>query len=110
MNKIENLLPLLEDLKKEMAPKELPWDVQATVDWLKEIFPKIKSRVVLVHGDMNRANCIIRDDIENELDRVVLLDYEFSAYGWRGQDIGLHFANRQMDVNNGSFSCYYLKK
>ena len=100
-DKLDALFSCLEDLSKELAPRPVPIDFKGETDWLRSVFPKLQSRSVLVHGDMNRANCLIRSDKEDPFDKVVLLDYEFSAYGYRGQDIGLHFANRSMDPSNG---------
>ena len=51
---------------------------------------------------MNRTNCLIRDGpgVENldPVDRLLLVDYEFCCYLWRGCDIGGHFHHRTIDV------------
>ena len=46
----------------------------------------------------HRANCIIRNDEEDPDKKVVLIDYEFSCYNYRGADLGSHFKNREIDV------------
>ncbi|KAI1299619.1 Choline kinase alpha [Halotydeus destructor] len=78
----------------------LELDVLEEIDWLKSLKPKIKTRQVLLHGDMNRANALIIEKNQDSLDKLILIDYEFTKYGPRGVDIGSHFYNRLIDVAN----------
>ena len=85
--------------KYEAAKKRaVEFDVVSEVQWLKDLMPTIKRRRALTHGDMNRANCLVREDREDPNDKIMLIDYEFASYGYRGNDIGMHFSNRTMDV------------
>lgn len=76
------------------------FDIQSEFAWLKSVFPKIKTRRVFSHNDMNRANCLLREGVENAEEKVILIDYEMACYNYRGMDIGLHFHNRTFDVSN----------
>ena len=59
--------------------------------------------VVFSLNDLNRANCIVREgpgtETMDELDKVIIIDYEFCSFCWRGSDIGQHFHNRTVDVS-----------
>jgi choline/ethanolamine kinase len=83
---------------KKAKEKYLAFDILKELEWLKELKPLIKCRKVLMHGDMNRANCLVREDQEDDFDKIVLIDYEFACYSYRGADIGMQFFNRMMDV------------
>ena len=65
-------------------------------EWLVETRRHIPTRKVLVHHDMNAANFMIQHDTR----RIYFLDFEFSAYGSRGHDLGNHFNQRMFDVRN----------
>ncbi|KAI1298698.1 Choline/ethanolamine kinase [Halotydeus destructor] len=67
----------------------LQLDMLEELEWLKSLKPRIKTRQVLSHGDMNRTNCLVVDETD-----LMLIDYEFSNYGLRGGDIGSHFNAR----------------
>ena len=47
---------------------------------------------------MNRLNCLVKQDTTDPDQKVVLIDYEFTCYGFRGCDIGMHFKNRTIDI------------
>ena len=74
------------------------YDMEGLVEWMKETFPLIKHRVVLSHGDMTLGNCLVRKFAEDAEERVYLLDFDFSRYGYRGADIGCHFFSRTMEM------------
>ena len=73
-------------------------DMVALCDWFKEKMANVRHRVVLVHGDMNRGNALVRTEIVDPDQRLVLLDFEFTSYNYRGTDIGNHFNARTMNV------------
>ncbi|KAI1299618.1 Choline/ethanolamine kinase [Halotydeus destructor] len=75
-------------------------DEEAELNWLKSIFPRIKTRQVLCHGDLNRANILIADENDEPDDKLILIDYEFTSYNFRGLDITSHFSHRTVDVKN----------
>ncbi|KAI1299665.1 Choline/ethanolamine kinase [Halotydeus destructor] len=83
----------------------LDWDLSDEFDWLKSLRSRIKGRQVLAHGDMNRLNCLVIDNAESKLDKLLLIDYEYTNYGPRGFDIGSHFYNRLLDLTNYKTGC-----
>lgn len=84
---------------KAIADMVHNFDVHAYIQWLKETFPKIPKKMVLRHGDMNTGNVMIRDEVSDMDKKIVLLDYEFTCYSYRGIDIGNHFTSRAIDLN-----------
>ena len=106
----ENLAEFMEKMGRIEIPPGLESSAQSWfnfnlsdyIDWMIETFPSMKTRVVFSLNDLNRANCIIREGAEAEtmdaIDRLLLIDYEFCCYIWRGCDIGQHFYNRTVDV------------
>ena len=87
---------------EEASRTLLEFDLPDFIDWMVKTLPTIKTRVVFSLNDLNRANCIIREghgtEKLDELDKVILIDYEFCSFCWRGCDIGQHFHNRTVDV------------
>ena len=83
---------------EEAAKLVYDYDIMHMVSWLTETLPKIKHKIVLVHGDVNLENCLVRQDVTDPDERLVLLDFEFTAYGYRGSDIGHHFKNRSLHI------------
>lgn len=95
-------LPPVPEMQ-QAAQAVYSYDFSAYADWLEQMMPKIKTRVVLSHGDQNRANILVRNDISDPDQKVVLIDFEFACYGNRGCDIGMHFKNRTIDI------CEFMK-
>lgn len=66
---------------------------------MKQLAPRIHSKVVVSHNDTNRANVMIDRSVETVTkDSIRLVDFEFSGYNYRGSDIGSHFNNRRVDM------------
>ena len=88
---------------EEASRTWLEFDLPGFIDWMAETLPTIKTRVVFSLNDLNRANCIVREgpgtETMDELDKVIIIDYEFCSFCWRGSDIGQHFHNRTVDVS-----------
>ena len=104
----------LQPYNQMMKEKELPegspeefkqavqfavnYDWKQLIDWFADTLPKVKTRVVFSHNDMNLANFMALPDKSGD-DKITFLDFEFSAYSYRGCDIGHHFKNRTIDVS-----------
>lgn len=83
---------------KQAVKFSLTYDWNQLIDWFADTFPKIKTRTVFSHNDMNLANFMVLPDKSGD-EKVTFLDFEFSGYSHRGCDIGHHFKNRTIDVN-----------
>ncbi|UJR06664.1 hypothetical protein I4U23_010950 [Adineta vaga] len=71
----------------------LDWNIIEELEWALLVKDKIKSRIVMSHGDSNFLNLLVRKtEVEGKL-QVLLCDFEFSCYCERAFDIGGHFSN-----------------
>lgn len=97
------------DLKKggnHVLQHYIDFDMEGETEWIERTIPKIKTRVVFCHNDLNRSNVLIRNDPEGKLSwdqKLVPIDYEFSGYNYRGTDIGNHFCMRRFDFGAEKF-------
>ena len=72
----------------------LDYDVESDLRLILETLPKVNSRLVFAHNDINRSNVLMRNSDRG----VLLIDYEFSAYNYRAFDLGNHFALKMFDL------------
>lgn len=61
--------------------------------FLNPLLKKIPYSLVFQHGDFNRGNRIVPNVRREGEPRLYLLDFDFSAYGVRGRDLGRYFSN-----------------
>lgn len=59
-------------------------DIKADIDWMKRSFIEINSPVVFTHIDFRGSNIMVTEPD----DQIVLCDFEYSSYGYRGYDFG----------------------
>lgn len=71
--------------------------------WLRETLGKIKCRKVFCIRDLNRLNCLVRETPNEHNERIVLIDFELSAYAPRGLDLGSHFNMWTVDGSQPDF-------
>lgn len=93
----KGLPPLPPTVSEQHAKAQqdlINFDLTAEAEWFGSVMPKIPSRIVFIHSDVNRGNTLCRlqeYDSGRKLtwdERIVLVDYEFSAYDRRGFEIG----------------------
>ena len=111
------------------SPNFFDFDLINEITWIEAVLPLIRGRVTFTHNDLNRSNILVRDEIvvadengnynhnhedkiENEIDkslneRLVLIDYEFSGYNYRGIDLGNHFCMKVFDFGSSNFITRY---
>jgi len=87
----------------EAAKDFFEFDVITERDWMKRVLPLINSRVVFSHTDVNRGNHLIRDSDK----KIVLIDYEFSGYNYRGFEAGNYFCMKMFDFGSDKFKTGY---
>ncbi|CAG2166894.1 unnamed protein product [Oppiella nova] len=63
-------------------------DLKAEVQWLKDMSVKIDSPLVFSHNDLFSSNVLVLDNETASGDQLVICDYEYSSYGFRGMDLG----------------------
>lgn len=69
---------------------------------------KIRSPVVFCHNDMQEGNILLREDIEEPT--LVLIDFEYCSYNYRGFDLANHFIEWTYDYTKAEHPYYTAHK
>lgn len=67
------------------------WELDAEMTWLREYLAQLKSPVVFCHNDLQEGNILIREKATTREDKLVIIDFEYCSYNYRGFDFGNHF-------------------
>ncbi|CAL1277865.1 unnamed protein product [Larinioides sclopetarius] len=71
-----------------------------SIKWLTEEMKKSNSPVVYCHNDLQGGNILFLEDSPSEQDpRLMLIDFEFGAYNYRGFDLANQFSEWCFDYN-----------
>jgi len=100
--KLENV----PDEERAFASVVANIDFNVEVEWLIRVILKLGSPVVFSHNDINTGNILVRDEVQS-CDPVVLIDFEFSSYNYRGFDIANHFNEWMYDYRRKDYPFYY---
>lgn len=68
----------------------LQTDWEAEAQWVRSLFAKHRCLSAVTHFDSNFMNILVRED--QHAGKTMLIDYETTMSGFRGIDIGSHFA------------------
>ncbi|KAK4265230.1 hypothetical protein QN277_026310 [Acacia crassicarpa] len=78
-----------DDAKKQTTYRTISFqEVHNAILELKWLTDRLDSPVVFSHNDLLSGNIMINDDE----DKLYIIDYEYASYSFRGFDIGNHFA------------------
>lgn len=72
--------------------------------FLKEILPRGRNSIVFSHNDLHSQNILL----EEKSQKIMLIDYEYSCYNYRGYDIANFFNESTIDYNNPEYPYYHL--
>lgn len=64
----------------------------------REILVKQKSPVVFCHNDLQEGNILIKESSDNK--NIVIIDYEYCSYNYRGFDFANHMCEWLYDYSN----------
>lgn len=98
--------------------KFLSYNLPKEMDTLRSLLESTPSPVVFCHNDCQEGNVLLLEGREHsEKQKLMLIDFEYSSYNYRGFDIGNHFCEWMYDYTNekfpffkASFSNYPSKK
>ncbi|CAG2180244.1 unnamed protein product [Oppiella nova] len=76
---------LIDELNCETFKKH---DLKTELEWLKKTVVAINSPIVFCHNDFRGSNIMVTKNNNNSNDEIVLCDFEYSCYGYRGFDLG----------------------
>ncbi|CAN9499218.1 unnamed protein product [Ophioblennius macclurei] len=72
--------------------KLMKLDLPAELDSLRALLAATPSPVVFCHNDVQEGNILILDNKDHtSKERLMLIDFEYSSYNYRGFDLGNHF-------------------
>jgi len=100
-------LEMISERERSCAAALLELDLGSEVDWLLRTVTSLNSPVVFSHNDVNTGNILVRDDNNKHSDNVVLIDFEFSSYNYRGFDIANHFNEWMYNYNRKDYPFYF---
>ncbi|XP_040346385.1 choline/ethanolamine kinase isoform X2 [Herpailurus yagouaroundi] len=71
----------------------------------RKLLDSTPSPVVFCHNDIQEGNILLLSEPENT-DRLMLVDFEYSSYNYRGFDIGNHFCEWVYDYTHDEWPFY----
>ncbi|KAK2841823.1 hypothetical protein Q5P01_012023 [Channa striata] len=73
------------------------------MDTLKSLLESTHSPVVFCHNDCQEGNILMLKGCQTSDKKLMLIDFEYSSYNYRGFDIGNHFCEWMYDYNCDEF-------
>ncbi|XP_062246870.1 choline/ethanolamine kinase [Platichthys flesus] len=87
--------------------KLMKFDLPAELQSLRALLAETPSPVVFCHNDVQEGNILILDDSgQSSSDRLMLIDFEYSSYNYRGFDFGNHFCEWMYDYTYNQWPFY----
>lgn len=82
----------------------LSYNLPQEVDTLKSLLESTQSPVVFCHNDCQEGNILLLKGRQSaDQHKLMLIDFEYSSYNYRGFDIGNHFCEWMYDYNCEEF-------
>ena len=91
---------IIDYIEHEDGKALVEFDWRSEIEWTRNTEPKINGRFVLVQGDMDKNNVLVRDEPDTFNERVILIDYEFAAIDYRGRDFGKFFPLKTIETSD----------
>ncbi|XP_078405277.1 choline kinase alpha isoform X1 [Cetorhinus maximus] len=80
--------------------KLLSYNLPQEMEKLRSLLQATPSPIVFCHNDCQEGNLLLLDNNENSDDqKLMLIDFEYSSYNFRGFDFGNHFCEWIYDYN-----------
>uniref|UniRef100_A0AAQ5XX26 Ethanolamine kinase n=1 Tax=Amphiprion ocellaris TaxID=80972 RepID=A0AAQ5XX26_AMPOC len=87
--------------------KLMKFDLPAELESLHALLAATPSPVVFCHNDVQEGNILMLEDTDhNTTDRLMLIDFEYSSYNYRGFDFGNHFCEWIYDYTYNEWPFY----
>ncbi|XP_044211994.1 choline kinase alpha isoform X2 [Thunnus albacares] len=82
----------------------LSYNLPQEMDMLKSLLESTHSPVVFCHNDCQEGNILLlKGRQSSDKQKLMLIDFEYSSYNYRGFDIGNHFCEWMYDYNCDEF-------
>uniref|UniRef100_A0A8C4HQV7 Ethanolamine kinase n=1 Tax=Dicentrarchus labrax TaxID=13489 RepID=A0A8C4HQV7_DICLA len=87
--------------------KLMKLDLPAELESLRALLAATPSPVVFCHNDVQEGNILMLEDRDQtSTDRLMLIDFEYSSYNYRGFDFGNHFCEWMYDYTYNQWPFY----
>eukprot|EP00096_Caligus_rogercresseyi_P012324 TRINITY_DN5121_c0_g1_i1.p1 TRINITY_DN5121_c0_g1~~TRINITY_DN5121_c0_g1_i1.p1 ORF type:complete len:433 (+),score=60.04 TRINITY_DN5121_c0_g1_i1:142-1440(+) len=104
-----SLEEIVDPYEREVACKVVSHNFTAEVEWFWSMITQFNSPIVFCHNDLTGGNILVRDEkVGSRDDQIVLIDYEYAAYGHRGFDLANHFCEWMYDYTNKEYPHYFV--
>ncbi|KAK2720236.1 choline/ethanolamine kinase-like isoform X2 [Artemia franciscana] len=80
------------------AEKIESFNLKEELSWLKNYLSLVGSPVVFCHNDFQEGNILYRESAKTRENQIVIIDFEYCSYNYRGFDLANHFC--EWTVNN----------
>lgn len=106
---------IIDSHNEAMVHKLKMYNFPAELEWLRKFLSKIPSRVVFCHNDMQEGNILLCCDNMSDKEalqdpRLVLIDFEYCSYNYRGFDLANHFLEWVYDYTNSAQPYFSVNK
>ncbi|KAF4009991.1 hypothetical protein G4228_000864 [Cervus hanglu yarkandensis] len=90
--------------KAKQLHRFLSYNLPLELENLRSLLESTPSPVVFCHNDCQEGNILLLDGRENsEKQKLMLIDFEYSSYNYRGFDVGNHFCEWMYDYNHEKY-------
>ncbi|XP_070686775.1 choline/ethanolamine kinase [Pempheris klunzingeri] len=87
--------------------KLMKLDLPAELESLRALLAATSSPVVFCHNDVQEGNILmLQDEDHTSTDKLMLIDFEYSSYNYRGFDFGNHFCEWMYDYTYNQWPFY----
>ena len=70
------------------------------MEWMRQYLEQLKSPVVFCHNDLQEGNILIREKAVSREEKLVIIDFEYCSYNYRGFDLANHFCESVYEYTN----------
>ncbi|XP_021494626.1 choline/ethanolamine kinase isoform X3 [Meriones unguiculatus] len=105
---MERYIKQIQDLPSTGSPEMNLLEMYSLKDEmgnLRKLLDAVPSPVVFCHNDIQEGNILLLSEPKND-DNLMLVDFEYSSYNYRGFDIGNHFCEWVYDYTHEGWPFY----
>ncbi|XP_068579423.1 choline/ethanolamine kinase [Cebidichthys violaceus] len=100
-------LTFLREAHVKKYKKLMKLDLPAELESLRALLAATPSPVVFCHNDVQEGNILmLHGEDHNSTDKLMLIDFEYSSYNYRGFDFGNHFCEWMYDYTYNQWPFY----
>ena len=86
------------------------WQLDTEMEWMRQYLEQLKSPVVFCHNDLQEGNILIREKAASREEKLVIIDFEYCSYNYRGFDVANHFCESVYDYTNDKSPKFFVNE